>query len=253
MNGEHPVDRIGTRRPHAAFPPGDPSTLRATPNTTMQKTLKLALALAAAAALPACSGSSTAPDPNRGSDSFSANTLPSYAAYSDGSQNWTVTGGELVGTGPANQSVLVRPEVGFADGWVEAVSPRADDGGLVLRFASPTNYYLLAFRDDSAESPRDFDNLAVYHHSGGAYNQMWTRNVAWPRGTPHTIRFEAAGATLRVYFDGQLQGEMTPGPTINDPDPYLGSGAAGVRHFGFNAGWVTRFSDFTWHGMDAER
>jgi hypothetical protein len=219
----------------------------------MQKTLALALSLAAVAVLPAC-GNSTGADLNGGSDSFDTNTLPSYASYSDGGgASWTVAGGELVGVGPANQTVLVRREVGFADGWVEAVSPRADDGGLVLRFAGPTNYYLLAFRDDSAESPRGFDNLAVYHHSGTAYNQMWTRNVAWPRGTPHTVRFEAAGAKLRVYFDGELQGELTPSPAINDPDPYLGPGAVGVRHFGFDAGWVTRFDRFAWDGTDAER
>jgi len=218
----------------------------------MQKTLALAFALAAVAVLPAC-GNSTAPDPNRGSDSFATNTRPSYLSFSDGGANWTVAGGELVGAGPANQSVLVRPEVDFTDGWVETVSSRADDGGLVLRFAGPASYYLLTFRDDSAESPRDVDNLAVYHHSGAAYNQMWTGNVTWPRGTPHTVRFEAAGAKLRVYFDGQLQGELTPGPTINDRDPYLGPGAVGVRHFGFNAGWVTRFDRFAWHGADAER
>ncbi|HET7234627.1 MAG TPA: hypothetical protein VFJ16_31735 [Longimicrobium sp.] len=217
--------------------------------------IRRALALLAGTVLLAACGEDPAapqPDPNRGTDSFDTNTLASYAPYSDAAPapSWAVAGGELVGTGVANQAVLVRTGASFVNGYVEATSVRADDGGLVLRFVSPTNYYLLAFRDDSAEAPRGQQNLALYHHDGMAYNQMWTADVSWARGTQHVIRLEASGNLLRVYFDGALKAEITPGTAVNDPNPSVAAGGVGVRHFGFAPTWVTRVQSFTWHSYD---
>jgi hypothetical protein len=197
-------------------------------------------------ALSACNGS-TDSDPGSGEDTFDANSLSSYSKYSDAGYTWAVDGGSLTATGPATHAVLTRVTVETADGWVEAVSRRADDGGLVLRFKDQSHYYFLAFRDDAAPSPRPTQNLAVYHHVGLEYHQLWVKNVDWVRGTPHTIRFEAAGANLRVYFDGVQQVELTPSPLINDPAPYTGSGHLGLRYFGLEASWITVFDTFRWH------
>jgi len=207
-----------------------------------------ACALAALLALASCK-SSTGASGTHG-DSFAKNTLSSYTGYTDGGANWAIAGGRLVGTGPANQSVLIRTGEGFTDGWVEAVSSSADDGGLVLRFQDGLHYYLLAFRDDAAPDPRGTFNLALYHHIGFEYDQMWVGNVTWPRGTTHTVRFEAEGEVLRVYFDGVKQTEGVPAPMVNAPQPYFGSGGIGVRHYGATAGWVSTFDEFRWHGND---
>lgn len=208
-----------------------------------------ACALVSVLALASCKKSSTGSSGTSG-DSFSTNTLASYSSYSDGGANWTIAGGQLVGTGPANQSVLVRSGVSFTDGWVEAVSPGADDGGLVLRFRNSSDYYLLAFRDDAAPDPRGVYNLAMYHHNGPDYDQMWVGNVSWPRGSVHTVRFEAEGQVLRVYFDGVMQTELIPSPPVNDPVPYYGEGGIGIRHYGATAGWVSTFDEFRWHSTD---
>jgi len=210
---------------------------------TMKRPATIAAVLLA---LAACK-SSTTPDRRSGEDTFDANSLSSYSKYSDGGYSWAIDGGTLIGTGPANQAVLTRVTVQTADGWVETVSSRADDGGLILRFQDQAHYYLLAFRDDASPSPRGTENLAVYHHVGFEYRQLWVKNVDFARGTPHTIRFEAAGANLRVYFDGVQQVDLTPSPLINDPAPFTGSGGLGVRYYGDDASWITRFDTFRWH------
>jgi hypothetical protein len=208
------------------------------------------LAAAALLALTACKGSTgrhPVPLPAYTEDSFDTNSLPSYERHSDGGDDWKILNGTLVGSGPAIQSVLVRNGVSMTDGWVEAVSSRADDGGLVLRFEDGANYYLLTFRDDAAPAPRGDENLAVYHHIGDEYDQMWVKDVRWTRGSPHTIRFEAEGGLLRVYFDGVQQVELMPDPEINDPAPYTGAGGLGVRHYGDDSGWITVFDAVRWH------
>ncbi|HEV7591187.1 MAG TPA: hypothetical protein VGO40_23955 [Longimicrobium sp.] len=210
------------------------------------------IAALALLALGACSHSPTAtppgPQPDWEEDSFTTPSLVSYAPYADGGgYNWSIQNGTLVASGPAFQAVLTRVGLQMTNGWVETVSSRADDGGLVLRFQSGSNYYLLAFRDDAAPIPRGSENLAVYHHEGTAYDQMWVKNVDWARGTSHTIRFEAADDRLRVYFDGVQQVELTPSPAINDHAPYTGAGSLGLRHYGADATWITSFDTFRWH------
>jgi hypothetical protein len=212
----------------------------------MKTTTVLAtLALLAAGACKSSTGSD--PKPITGEDSFTGPSLASYAPYSENGYNWSIQNGSLVAVGPAIQAVLTRVGLTMTNGWVETVSSRADDGGLVVRYQSGTDYYLLAFRDDAAPSPRGSENLAVYHHEGTAYDQMWVKDVAWPRGAAKTIRFEADGDKLRVYFDGALQVELTPSPAINDHAPYTGAGSLGLRYYGDDAGWITTFDTFRWY------
>jgi hypothetical protein len=94
--------------------------------------------------------------------------------------------------------------------------------------------------------PRGTLNLAIYHHVGTAYHEMWSTDVAWPRGSRHTIRFEAVGDWLSVYWDHERRGEVQATARANDPAPYTGPGRAGLRHYGDDEGWVTRFDSFRW-------
>ncbi|HYJ81066.1 MAG TPA: hypothetical protein VEW03_15745 [Longimicrobiaceae bacterium] len=206
------------------------------------------LVLAAVLALSGCGafGLGSRGGSDSGADTFERNILGAYAASSDDGFYWRIERGVLVGKGRAIQSVLVRGGVEMADGWVEAESSRADDGGLVLRYVHPQEYYLLAFRDDAAPAPRGALNLAVYHRTGGEYRELWQRDVAWPRGTARTVRFEAQGGVLRVYLDGEPQGEIRPRPVINDPHPYLGPGRVGVRHYGADDTWRVEIDNFRW-------
>lgn len=212
---------------------------------------KITRSIVIALLVSACK-SGTGADPNDTppvtEDSFDTNTLFSnYTHYSDGSEGWQIANGVLTSTGSADQSVLVRNGVTMTNGWVEAVSDRADDGGLVLRFASPTNYYLLAFRDDSAPEPRGQRNLAIYHHVGLAYDEIWNTDITWARGTARTIRFEADGPTLRVYVDSVAIGAVTPSPQNNDQSPYAGPGGVGVRASGLSQAWASTFQTLRWH------
>lgn len=186
-------------------------------------------------------------------DTFRRSSLDAYTAYTERGADWRIQDGSLIGRGPAIQSVLVRDGFRMRDGWVEAVSARADDGGLVLRFRGPEDYYLLTFRDDAAPSPRGRENLAVYHRVRGAYRQLWVRDVPWPRGAERTIRFEADDTVLRVHFAGEVVGELKPARAVNDPSPHFGPGGIGVRHYGADASWVTRFEAFRWRSADPRR
>src|SRR5687767_10171271 len=97
-----------------------------------------------------CRAHGAGPSTVAGWEAFGPHSLAAYVAYPDHGERWRIDAGELVGRGPAIQAVLIRQEVWFEEGWVEATSSRADDGGLVLRYRSPGDYYLLAFRDDDA-------------------------------------------------------------------------------------------------------
>jgi hypothetical protein len=204
-------------------------------------TFAFALVLLLAARLPLRSASAD------GEDRFDLDSRQEYAGYSEGGANWSVDDGRLIGSGPARQSVLLRRGVRAADGWVETESSRADDGGLVLRFVDASDYYLLAFRDDQAPAPRGERNLALYHHEHGRYDEMWSRDVDWPRGTLRRIRFSADGPRLRVELDGVSLVTHKPAQGWNDASPSSAAGGMGMRHYGADAGWITHFEVFRWH------
>jgi len=212
----------------------------------MYRSLRSAVAaVCVAGALSGCKSSTEPAAPT--SDDFSTNSLDKYALSSGAGGTWSVTGGALLATGAADQVVFVRKSVSFADGSVEAVSSRADDGGIAMRFLSADNYYMLAFRDDGAPFPRGTENLALYHRVNGAYDAMKYINVSWPRGTTHTVRLEAAGTTFKVYFDGTVVGTVVASPDVNDPAPSTAAGGVGVRAYGADATWVTSFDSFRWN------
>jgi hypothetical protein len=58
-----------------------------------------------------------------------------------------------------------------------------------------------------------------------------------------TIRFQARAERLSVLVDGKLI------LAVYDRDPPLGAGRVGVRHYGADALWVTRFHHFRWHEL----
>jgi len=173
-------------------------------------------------------------------DGFGANTLDVYTVSSDAGNGWDIVNGELVGTGPATNSNLLWNGVAFGEGFVEAESRRADDGGLILKWISDSTYYRLAIRDDSTKIGQPTQNLALVHRSFGVETTLATKDVAWPRGTLHTVRFETVGAKFIAYFDGVVQFEVTEGAGATVP------GRFGLRHNGADASWVTRYDTFRW-------
>ncbi|WP_331053787.1 hypothetical protein [Longimicrobium sp.] len=182
------------------------------------------------------------PDPRtraHGEDKFDRDSRAEYTVYGV-MEHWAVERGALTGFGPAHHEVLIRTGPAFADGWVETSTKQADDGGLVLRFADNGNYYLLGFRDDDAPEPRGERNLQIYRNVNGTFMEVATADVVWPRGTQHTVRFEAQGPVLRAYLDGRLQASWT------DLSPPLPAGGFGVRHYGADDAWTTRFDLFRW-------
>ena len=185
---------------------------------------------------------STGPREAITADTFRGSALASYSHHSDGGFPWSVAGGTMRGDGTGLQSVLVRRDAGFTDGWVEVLTDSVDDGGLVLRFSDNERYYLLAIRDDESPAPRDTDNLQIYRRNGpgqGGFTSIWRRNVVWPRGLARRVRFEAAGDRLSVYLDGEPMGE------VREQEPLRGEGI-GIRHYGASAAWVTRYREFRW-------
>jgi hypothetical protein len=203
------------------------------------KRASIATAAALLLALAACDHPN---DPRvEATDGFGSNTLDVYTVASSGGNGWTIENGELIGTGPASHSLLLWNGIAFSDGWVEAESRRADDGGLVVRWVDNSNYYLLAFRDDGAPGGLGTKNLEIMRRSGGTFTSLFTADVAWPRNTLHKVRFEAQGTRLIAYFDGTSKGEVTDNATAGV------AGQFGLRHNGTDATWISTFDLFRWH------
>lgn len=173
-------------------------------------------------------------------DGFGANSLDVYGVVADSGNGWSIANGELIGTGPAKQSLLLWNGVSIDNGWVEAESRRAEDAGLVMKWIDNNTYYVLAFRDDSTKTGLSTQNLALMRRTGGAFTTLQTKDVAWPRGTMHTVRFEATGTTFTVYFDGAVQFTVTEGASAQLP------GRFGLRHNATDATWVSTFDTFRW-------
>jgi hypothetical protein len=203
--------------------------------------MKRALFASTAAALLALAACDHPNNPRvEATDGFGSNTLDVYTVVSSGGNGWTIENGELIGTGPASQSLLLWNGVVFDNGWVEAESRRADDGGLVLRWVDNSNYYLLAFRDDGAPSGLGTKNLEIMRRSGGTFTSLLSVDVVWPRNTIHKVRFEGSGTRMIASFDGVVKGEVTDNATAGVP------GRFGLRHNGADATWVSTFDVFRW-------
>ena len=180
-----------------------------------------------------------------GRDSFAPGALANYSMYSDNGNPWSLESGTLQGNGFGLQAVLIRNGEPMTDGWVEVIADSVDDGGIVLKFSDNEHYYLLAIRDDQAPLPRGRDNLEVYRRRGSGqagFVSLWRKDVNWPRGVLHRIRFEAKGDSLRVYFDEERVGAIT--------ETQLSGRQWGVRHYGASAEWISRYRDLRWHSND---
>ena len=152
-------------------------------------------------------------------DPFDTNTLGSYTLYNT-TGAWSIVGGYLNGSAAARQSVVIRNGATIANGYVETVTDQASDGGLVLRFQSSGNYYLLAIRDDSRFG---YANLEMYRASGGAFTRIaGPVDLSFVRGANKTFRFEASGSTLKAYMDGAV--------VLTATDATWVSGGFGLRH-----------------------
>jgi len=141
---------------------------------------------------------------------------------------------------PAERS---NPQVTRARGWMGRDRRRfRRRGGLVLRFSDNENYYLLAIRDDQAPFPRSRDNLEIYRRTGegqGGFVSLWRMDVSWPRGILHQVRFEISDDNLRVYFDDNQVASLSD-------VMHLSGGGIGVRHYGNDASWITRYRRLSW-------
>lgn len=201
----------------------------------------------AIAALPAglafCTNS-TSPDGVR-TDHFDVGALSNYSAYADIDANpWAVASGTLQGNGVAQQSVLIRKSDQLTNGWVEITADSIDDGGIALRFSDNEHYWLLAVRDDQSQPPRNTDNLQIYRRGGAGqagFVSVWRKDIVWPRGTPHRVRFEAEGDTLRAYLDDVITGEVV------QPASQITGRGFGVRHYGATTSWISRYRLLRWY------
>lgn len=174
-------------------------------------------------------------------DGFGSNTLDVYTAVSDdGSDGWSIANGELVGTGPAVESNLLWNGILFSGGWIEAESRKMDDGGLILKWIDRLSYYRLVMRDDSTRTGKPTENLVLVRRSGGSETTLGTKDVTWPRGTLHTVRLEAVGTKLIVYFDGVAQFEVTESGTSGI------AGNFGMRNNAANGTWANTYDSFHW-------
>jgi hypothetical protein len=155
-----------------------------------------------------------------GQDSFTVNSLSSYTIYNNPGA-WSISGGYLRADSTAVQSVVIRNGISFRDGYIEAFADSIVDGGLVLRFQSAGNYYLLAMRDDSRYGHA---NIELYKVVSGVFTRLGTRqDISWTPGVTRNVQFVADGTTLTAYVDTVQVLQVTD-------NTYTTAGGVGVRH-----------------------
>jgi subtilisin family serine protease len=182
-------------------------------------------------------GSVVVPPTPAGEDPFDTNTLGSYTIYNTPGA-WSISGGFLNADASATQSVVIRNGATVANGYVETETDEVSDGGLVLRFQSSGNYYLMAIRDDSRFG---YANVEIYRATNGAFTRIaGPVDLAFTRGGSRTVRFEANGSTLKAYLDGVVVLQAT--------DATYASGGLGLRHDNtrMEAGITSRFNVLRW-------
>ncbi len=165
-----------------------------------------------------------------------------------GSPQWTV---ETEASAPSKPNVLkqsgsgtfpwcVRPDVIFADGYVEVkfkpLSGREDQaGGVVWRWQDGDNYYVA--RANALEN-----NVSLYYTAGGRRNTLKYVDAPVPGNRWHTLRVAFSGKKIRVILDGKPYIEM-------DDDHIARAGAVGVWT---KADSVTLFDDFSYGATAAK-
>ena len=179
------------------------------------------LLCSASVALAGCSHGGTGSSERRLDTFDNVRALRNYTIYNT-PEAWSLLGGYLKGSPAAVQSVVIRNGATIANGYVETETEteQVGDGGLVLRFVSSGNYYLLAIRDDSVLGHA---NLEMYVAAGGSFTTIaGPVNLNFPAGTRKSVRFEASGTSLRGYVDDTL--------VLQAADARYSSGGFGLRH-----------------------
>jgi hypothetical protein len=78
-----------------------------------------------------------------------------------------------------------------------SVSGQVDQGfGLVWRYQNADNYYVTRCNADE-------DNCTIYHTIGGNRRAFQSKSIKVAKNTWHTLKVEAAGNHLVVWFDGK--------------------------------------------------
>lgn len=205
----------------------------------MRNTIRRSLLFCCLSALvlTGCKSSTGGPEPEVTNDAFTSNTLGRYTIYNT-PEAWSIADGYLRAGVTAQQSVVIRTGAALANGWVETETDSAADGGLVLRFTGPGNYYLMAIRDDSYFG---YANLEIYRAAGGEFTRIGGPvDVPFPPGTRNTFRFQANGSTLTGYMNGSV--------AVQASDATYASGGYGLRHDN-TRGWpnlTSRFDLLRW-------
>lgn len=139
---------------------------------------------------------------------------------------WKVVGGALVLREATSQAYLVRKDVSFADGWVEADVDSIDDGGIAMRVKDSRNLVLLALHDNSGPfNKRLQSRIQLWTVKDGLYRNIDSAGLDWPRGTTVTARLKVVGDTLEAWVNG-IRVCRKIDSTIRTP------GSVAVRHHG---------------------
>ena len=171
--------------------------------------------------------------PSGNIDNFDADSRASYTQYAETAVTLSISGGALTASGGAgNQSVIARNGVTFLNGEVGCEVRQANDAGLALRVQDKSNYILAAIFDSLSGAP---NRVVLYSRVGGAFSQIATATVDFPRGVKRRFTFAIAGTSAVVKMDGTTV--LTATVATN-----TAPGMCGMR---CNAG-VQIFDSFTW-------
>lgn len=153
----------------------------------------------------------------------------SLSGFLASTASWRVVGGSLVLREATSQAYLVRKDVSFADGWVEAEVDSIDDGGIAMRVQDSRNLILLALHDNSGPyNARLQSRIQLWTVKDGSYRNIDSAALDWPRGTKVTARLRVVGDTLEAWANGVRVCRKIDS-TIRKP------GSVAVRHHGLTS------------------
>jgi hypothetical protein len=159
---------------------------------------------------------------------------------------WKVINGAISLRVATSQAYLVRKDVSFADGWVEAEVDSIDDGGIAMRVVDSRNMVLLTLHDNSGPHKNRLESrLEIWVVKNGVYRSIDSSALDWPRGTKVTARLRMVGDTVEAWADGVRLCRKIDS-TVRTP------GSIAIRHHGntndpsHTGGFMSRYLALRW-------
>jgi hypothetical protein len=161
-------------------------------------------------------------DPNEVRDDFNRPDAPALGQTQRGNSFWQVAGGAFrIEGGSLEGNGIALIDSGSADVVID-LKKEGQGAGIVFRYVNAGSYWLWAEQRDGSST--------LYRYENGSNGDFWNFGAADSR----SLRVSANGASIRVFRDGELAGEVTD-PSLTGATKHgisvIGDSGGGVKDF----------------------